>query len=115
VTHEQTIELLLTDVKNLAPELVAAVTQAKNLHVLLRDLPGGDFCWAVMELQPGDKRRAVWTKEIPFEALPGVVAHFRANKAFDNYLRERAMRARKYLNQVRAKLGIEMTIEEAMR
>jgi hypothetical protein len=81
----------------------------------VRDLPGGDFCWAISEPNPRNTRESLWQFTVSFESLPQVAAYFRESKAFDNYLRVKAKRAVDYLNQIRTRLGIELTIEEAMR
>jgi hypothetical protein len=113
VTHEQALALLRED---LTPStLLNAVTGASNLRVRLRDLPGGDFCWAILELVPGQERQAIWSATVPFESLPTAIAYFRANKALESHLRSKARQAMDFLNQLRTRLGVELTVEEALR
>lgn len=112
MTHEQSLALVYND---LTPALAARIEQASNLRVAIRNLPGNRFCFAIVEYVPGSETQAIWNIELPFGALPTAHAHFKASGAFENLFRTKVKATMEHLERMREDLGVEMTIEEAMR
>jgi hypothetical protein len=114
VTHEQSLALVLNDLGS-RPQIAEAVSRARNLRVRVRNLPGDSLCFVVMELVPGSETRVEWSAELPFESLPTAYAHFKATGMFEKMFRIKVKTAMEQLERVRRELGIELTIEEAIR
>lgn len=83
--------------------------------MVLRNLPGSRFCFAILEMSPGSSNRVAWQIELPLEQLPTALAEFRRGGAFDSFFKAKVKNAVEHLERIRSGLGIEMTIEEAMR
>lgn len=117
MTHEQTLEILETDLRNPSADptgIRKLAKEGRNLTLRIRSLPGGKFCWVLVELKPETKNQISWQIEIALDRLPTAVERFRESKIFDHIFQSKVRATVEHLEQIRSALGVSMTVVEAM-
>lgn len=116
MTHDDAVQLIKLQMEALEPGKAheaceKALANGINLRVRLREMPGFEVCWAIIEIVPDTKDlQARYHFNLAYHECQVFRNYFNNHKVIEGIFRQRVAKVVNGLNEYRDRLGLSLNV-----